>query len=73
MESKSDSTSREFNNEYDLMIEYEEEPWHFHQHENDKFIMEEMAKLPEIKALDLKYVQQCRQSSRHKLGNAYYG
>jgi len=42
------------------MIEYDEEPWLLHQHEHDKFIMEEMAKLPGIKALDLKYVQQCQ-------------
>jgi len=46
-----------FNDEYDLSIEYDEEPWLYHQCKNDKFIMEEMARLPGIKAIDLKYVQ----------------
>jgi len=48
-----------FNDKYDLSIEYEEDPWILPQHEHDKFIMEEVAKLPNIKACDLKYIQRC--------------
>jgi len=37
-----------FNDKYDLSIDYEEDPWTLPQCEHDKFIMEEVAKLPDI-------------------------
>jgi len=49
-----------FNDKYDLTIDYDEDPWVLPQCEHDQFIMEEMAKLPDIKARDLKYIQRCR-------------
>jgi len=49
-----------YNDKYNLSIEYKEDQWILPQCKHDKFIMEENAKLPIIKAPDLKYIQQCQ-------------
>ena len=49
----------DFNDTYGLTLEQEAQPWLLPQQINDRFIMEEIASLPNIKPLDLKYTQWC--------------
>ena len=49
-----------FNDMYDLTVHREVEPWLQPQRENDRFIMEELANVPNITSKELKYVQRCR-------------
>ena len=50
----------DFNDMYGLTLERDSQPWLLPQRENDRFIMEEISSLPNVKPLDLKYPQWCQ-------------
>jgi len=50
----------EFNDGCGLTVQREDAPWLSPQREGDKFLLEDIANMPEVTSGDLKYVQRCR-------------